>query len=208
MNRSSLTELSNFPEVIVRRLFLAGFVLLFACSMRGSVLPGFSIKTLGTTSGFVTSLAADSKGTIYYTTQDGGLFRFERSFASADGSWTSTAVARVNTTAISDSGLLGMALRDDATAAVHYTTPNTSPNRFGDVLADVISWIDLRSGHETVLHTFVGDLEVPAHGLGARRGVSARWPRQPGVRVRGVRKGSGGKLNAGQFGQPHGHPQL
>ena len=47
------------------------------------------------------------------------------------------AVAQVNTVANSDSGLLGMALRDDHTAVVHYTTPNQT--------ADVISAIDLDS---------------------------------------------------------------
>ena len=152
-------------EVIVRRLLLPFLLLLSALNVCGSVLPGFSIRALGTTSGFVTSLAADSKGTIYYTTQDGGLFRFERS--ETTGTFQSTLLARVNTVAISDSGLLGMALRDDSTAAVHYTIPNNNPNRFGDVLADVVSWVDLRSGQETVLHTFACDLDVPARGESA-----------------------------------------
>jgi len=44
----------------------------------------------------------------------------------------------VDTVANGDSGLLGMALRDDHTAAVHYTTPA--------VTADVVSLETLRLG--------------------------------------------------------------
>ena len=142
-------------------------VLLFAVDARGSVLPGFSINTLGSTTGFVTSLAADSKGTIYYTTQDGAIFRFEPP-AAGDGLWQSVPVARVTTRATGDSGLLGMALPDDQTAVVHYTTPIPGAGEGSNsVRADVISWIDLRSGRETVLHTFDCDISVPERGASA-----------------------------------------
>jgi hypothetical protein len=73
--------------------------------------------------------------------------------ANAGGPNFSTLVAHVDTAAESDSGLLGMALRDDHTAAVHYTTP--------DITADVVSLVDLDSGAETILHSFVCDVEVP-----------------------------------------------
>ncbi len=156
--------LSILVEVIrVRRSVLPFVILLLAISAHSSVLPGFSIKTLGTTAGFVTSLAADSQGTLYYTTQDGRIFRFEPP-AGVEGPWQSTLVARVITVALSDSGLLGMSLRDDQTAVVHYTRPNLSVNRFGDVLADVVSWIDLRSGKETILHSFDANVAVPEQG--------------------------------------------
>src|SRR5438093_850248 len=80
------------------------------------------------------SIAIDSHGTIYYTTTDGNLFRF-------DGGQSSL-IAQVTTVAGGDSGLLGMALRDDITAVVHYTTPNQ--------IADVLSTIDLTTGKETI----------------------------------------------------------
>ena len=124
-------------------LFLLG-----SAAAPATVLPGFGVKFLGPTNGFADSIAVDSKGTIYYTTTAGDLFRF------ADGQ--STLVAHVDTVAVSDSGLLGMALRDDHTAAVHYTTPN--------ITADVISLIDLDTGAETILHSFVCDIQVPQRG--------------------------------------------
>jgi glucose/arabinose dehydrogenase len=46
-----------------------------------------------------------------------------------------------------------MALLDDDTAVVHYTTPQQTH--------DVISTIDLRDGTETVLQRFVADIELP-----------------------------------------------
>jgi glucose/arabinose dehydrogenase len=127
------------------RFFLSLLFLLSSFTARAAVLPGFAVKHLGATSGFATSIAVDSKGVIYYTTTAGDIFRF------ADGQ--STLVASVPTTAEGDSGLLGMALRDDDTAAVHYTT--------AELTADVVSLIDLRSGAETVLHSFICDVEVP-----------------------------------------------
>jgi len=126
-------------------------LLLSSFTARAAVLPGFAVKFLGATSGFATSIAVDSAGRIYYTTTSGDLFRF------AEGQ--STLVAHVTTVADGDSGLLGMALRDDLTAAVHYTTPNQT--------ADVVSLIDLRGGNETVLHSFVCDVDVPERGSAA-----------------------------------------
>src|SRR5438067_1043129 len=97
---------------------------------RAAVLPGFAVKFLGATAGFASSIVVDSKGTIYYSTTKGDVFRF------AGGQ--STLVTSVNTAAVGDSGLLGMALRDDHTAAVHYTTPM--------ITADIIALIDLDTG--------------------------------------------------------------
>ena len=111
-----------------------------------AALPGFRPQLLGPiASGFLSSLAVDSRGTLYYTTTAGKLYRF------ADGA--STLVASVTTQGIDNSGLLGMALRDDATAVVHYTTPNQTE--------DVISTIDLASGHETILARLVCDISNP-----------------------------------------------
>ena len=127
---------------------LAATLLLTAVSARATALPGFRVELLGSTAGFASSLAIDSRGAIYYTTTRGDLFRFQ------DGQ--SVLVAHVLTDANGDSGLLGMALRDDHTAVVHYTTPGQ--------IADVLSTIDLTSGTETVLHSFVCDIEFPARG--------------------------------------------
>jgi glucose/arabinose dehydrogenase len=126
-------------------------LLLGSLTARAAVLPGFSVKLLGATSGFATSIVVDSKGAIYYSTTKGDIFRF------AGGQ--STFVARVDTVANGDSGLLGMALRDDHTAAVHYTTPA--------ITADVVSLIDLDRGAETILHSFVCDPDVPERGVPA-----------------------------------------
>ncbi len=117
-------------------------------SLHGAALPGFGVRLLGSTAGFATSIAVDSRGTIYYTTTSGNIFRF------VDGE--STLAAHVATEAVGDSGLLGMALRDDDTAIVHYTTPGQT--------ADIVSAIDLTTGKETVLHSFVCDKDMPQRG--------------------------------------------
>ncbi|HEV8658534.1 MAG TPA: PQQ-dependent sugar dehydrogenase [Thermoanaerobaculia bacterium] len=103
---------------------------------------------LGSTAGFCSSLAVDSMSTIYYTTTKGGVFRFLGG--------QSTPVAYVVTDANSNSGLLGMALIDDNTAAIHYTTIGQT--------YDVVSRIDLTSGAETIVHQFACDIDVPERG--------------------------------------------
>lgn len=123
-------------------------LLLVAGSVQGAALPGFRVEILGATAGFASSVAIDSRGTIYYTTTAGDLCRF------ANGQ--STVVSHVRTTAVGDSGLLGVALRDDNTAIVHYTTTGQT--------ADVISAIDIAGGAETVLHSFVCDKDMPSRG--------------------------------------------
>lgn len=130
------------------RLFVL-LLLLGSFAASAAVLPGFGVNRLGAVSGFPTSIAVDSKGVIYYSTTAGDIVRF------SDGHL----VAHVNTLAGSDSGLLGMALRDDHTAAVHYTTPM--------ITADVVSLIDLDTGAETVLHSFDCDPDVPERGVSA-----------------------------------------
>src|SRR5256885_15678375 len=49
-----------------------------------------------------------------------------------------------------------MALRDDRTAIVHYTTPMQ--------IADVVASIDLETGAETVIHAFNADIDMPSRG--------------------------------------------
>jgi len=124
-------------------------VLCLSSSANASALPGFRVQLLGSTAGFASSVAVDSRGTVYYTTTAGSLFRL-------DGG-NSILVARVLTEAIGDSGLLGMALLDDRTAVVHYTTPGEG--------YDLVSKIDLTDGTETVVQRFVGDLSLPGRDV-------------------------------------------
>ena len=123
-------------------------ILLWAGVARGAALPGFRVELVGTAVPFLSSIAVDSKGAIYYTTTKGGVWRLGGG-----------RVAAVETEASGNSGLLGMALIDDRTAVVHYTTPNQ--------VADVVSKIDLQTGEETVLHEFVCDIELPSRGSNA-----------------------------------------
>jgi Glucose / Sorbosone dehydrogenase len=122
--------------------------LLIATSASAAALPGFSVQMLGSTDGFADSIVIDSRGTIYYTTTNGGVFRFEAG--------TSVLVAQVTTDAVGNSGLLGMSLRDDHTAVVHYTTPEQT--------ADVISSIDLVTGAEMIIRSLPCDKDVPTRG--------------------------------------------
>jgi glucose/arabinose dehydrogenase len=123
------------------------FLLLLASLASAATLPGVRVEQLGAVSGFPSSLAVDSRGNLYYTTTSGTIYRFDRATKQ------STAVATVTTVATGDSGLLGMALLDDDTAVVHYTTPGQT--------ADVIAKIDLPTGAETLLHSFTGDIGMP-----------------------------------------------
>jgi glucose/arabinose dehydrogenase len=133
-------------SVYLRHATLA--LTLFVGSVHAALLPGFRVQFLGSTAGFASSLAIDSHGAIYYTTTNGNLFRFQNS--------QSTLIAHVNTVAIGNSGLVGMALRDDNTAVLHYTTPGQ--------VADVVSTIDLTTGKEAIIHSFVCDKDLPRRG--------------------------------------------
>jgi len=127
------------------KLLFRFILFLAATAAAADTLPGFRIGQVASFSGFCTSIVADSNGTVFYTTQAGDVVRL-------DGT-QSTTVAHVTTEAVGNSGLLGMALADDHTAIVHYTTPNET--------YDVISRIDLTNGRETVIHQFADDGESP-----------------------------------------------
>jgi len=130
--------------------FLTSF-LFVATSVHAAVLPGFRIDPIADVPGLATSIAIDSKGTIYATNTSGFLYR-------VDGG-QSTPIASLPTHDGGNGGLLGMSLVDDSTAAVHYTI--WSDER---VLDDVISTVDLTTGAETVLHDFVCDIQVRERG--------------------------------------------
>ena len=128
------------------RFFRASFFLLFVATADAATLPGFRAERIGDVTPFLTSLAVDSAGNIYYTVTSGKIFRLGMA----------TPLATVTTVGEGNSGLLGMALIDDNTAVVHYTTPNQTH--------DVIAKIDLRTGQEAVVYAFAGDIEVPERG--------------------------------------------
>jgi hypothetical protein len=114
-----------------------------------ATLPGFGVQPVATVPrGFISSVVADSHGTLYYTTTSGDIARIDTG--------QSKVIAHVATDAVGNSGLLGMALRDDNTAIVHYTTPLQ--------LYDVISSIDLTTANETVIHQFVCNEFQPQMG--------------------------------------------
>ncbi|HEX7152200.1 MAG TPA: PQQ-dependent sugar dehydrogenase [Thermoanaerobaculia bacterium] len=112
-----------------------------------ATLPGFRAERLAQAPGFITSIAVDSKDTVYYSLKGGEVYRL-------DDDGESTLVATVTTDQEEGNhGLIGMALLDDVTAAVHYTEPGPS--------YEVISRIDLVTGEETVLARLSCDADVP-----------------------------------------------
>lgn len=133
-------------------LFHSLLLVLFAAgSVRAATLPGFRVETLARADGFVSSVVVDSQGTIYFSTTNGWIHRVDCTGA--------TKVASLPTRSGGNGGLLGMALLDDHTAAVHYTTWNNGQGEMARVLDDVISKVDLRTGLETVLRSFACDIE-------------------------------------------------
>lgn len=130
------------------RFLVVLLTLLSATSGLSATLPGFRAEKLGTIEGFPTALAIDSTGNIYYSSTAGTIYRFDFG--------ANVRVASVITHGEGNAGLLGLALINDSTAAVHYTTINQTH--------DVISRIDLNTGAETVLHRFAADIEVPERG--------------------------------------------
>ncbi|MEO8380363.1 MAG: PQQ-dependent sugar dehydrogenase [Acidobacteriota bacterium] len=134
------------------RLLPPVLLFLLATTVRADVLPGFRVETVAPLPGFVSSVVVDSHGTVYATTTDGWIHRVQGN--------QSVPVAAVPTKAGGNGGLLGMALLDDVTAVVHYTT--WSGTR---VLDDVISSVDLITGAEHVLKAFPCDIEFRERGV-------------------------------------------
>ena len=135
------------------RLFL---FLSVAAGADAATLPGFRIEKLADVPGFVSSVVVDSTGVVYATTTDGWIHRI-------DGA-TAVPVTALPTHQGGNGGLLGMALLDDATAVVHYTTwGHTATGE--KVFDDVISTVDLATGAEHVLKAFPGDIEVRTRGV-------------------------------------------
>lgn len=144
--------------------FLLGFSLL-AASAHAATLPGFRVETLVRAEGFVSSVVSDSHGTIYFTTTNGWIYRVDGPFDG--GGSQATPIATLPTHAGGNGGLLGMALFDDDTAVVHYTVWSEAGGGMAKVLDDVVSRVDLTNGAETVLRTFVCDIDHRASGASA-----------------------------------------
>jgi glucose/arabinose dehydrogenase len=128
----------------MKRLLL---ILLLSCAAEAATLPGFHVQLVQGTSGFITSLAIDSQGTVYYSLKSGDIVR---------AGVLPAVVGHVPTVGEGNSGLIGLALRDDRTAVVHYTTPRQT--------YDVVSAVDLTSGVETEIHRFATDRDFPERG--------------------------------------------
>jgi glucose/arabinose dehydrogenase len=136
------------------RLFLSLLFVFLAGGVAGETLPGFRVETIASVPGFVSSVAAASDGTLYATTTNGWIHRI-------DGN-QSVPVAALPTRAGGNGGLLGMAMLDDATAVVHYTTWDDDEDL---VLDDVISEVELGTGAERVLFSFQCDIEFRERGV-------------------------------------------
>lgn len=124
--------------------------LLLTTSAGAATLPGFRVETLARAPGFVSSVVTDSTGIIYFTTTDGWISRVDGTQA--------TRIASLPTHAGGNGGLLGMALLDDRTAVVHYTTWNGPEDELAQVLDDIISRVDLATGAERLLVAFPCDI--------------------------------------------------
>jgi len=130
-----------------RLLLILLLALLLGAAADASTLPGFHVQLVQGTSGFVTALAVDSQGTLYFSVKGGDVIR-----AGA----MPVVVAHLPTVGDGNSGLIGLALRDDHTAIVHYTTPRQT--------YDVVSAVNLDTGAETEIHRFATDRDFPERG--------------------------------------------
>lgn len=136
----------------------------FFSSVAGAtMLPGFRMEQIAMVPGYCSSIVVDSRGTIYYTVTQGGLYRLDAAGGSDPTVYTSTNITQLPTQFLGNAGLLGMALLDDTTAAVHYTT-----NGPWDPVApayEVISKVDLTSGAETILASLPDDITLPGRNV-------------------------------------------
>lgn len=112
---------------------------------------GFHADRLGSTVGFVTSLAVAPGGALYYSTTSGDIARFDHG--------ANTVVAHVPTESAGDAGLLGLAFIDDHTVVVHYTTRGQT--------AEVIARVDLSNGEQSIVHSFIADITMPSRSVSA-----------------------------------------
>lgn len=102
-----------------------------------SILPGFRLEKVVSAEGFVTSVAFDEEGNLFFSETEGGIYRVEEG--------KERLITTLPTASIGNAVLLGIALRGDEIIA-HYVKP--------DFTADVISSVDPEDGKETVIAVF------------------------------------------------------
>lgn len=121
------------------RLRAVLFVLLLAIIPQlapAQLLPGFRLEKIADASGFLTSLAFDSNGRLFYSVTSGEIYR-----VALDGS--SELIATVPTAVEGNAVLLGIAFLPDDSIVAKYVLP--------DLTADVVSRIDPSTGIEEIV---------------------------------------------------------
>lgn len=133
----SLTRVTDLPHRGRSRLLVVAGALLCATTTYADILPGMHVEPIANTSGFLTSIAFDSAGTLFYSTREGNIFRIDRG--------ESALVAKVDTVndgnAYSNAGLLGIVFAADGRMMAHWVSP--------DVSSDVIGRVDPATGTVT-----------------------------------------------------------
>lgn len=114
---------------------------------------GMAVGQQYATRGFLTSLAFDREGVMYYTNRSGDIRRFVDQ--------TDELVAHVPSADMGNSALLGMAFDPDGQIVVHYVSP--------DLMTDVISRVDPVTGEERIIAE-IRCTEIPVNCSSEHRG--------------------------------------
>lgn len=115
--------------------------LFFTTPLPASTLPGITFDKIASTKGYLTSMALDSTGRIFYSVTTGQVYRL-------DGG-QSTEVALVPTASSGNAVLTGIAFRSDDELVAHYVSP--------DLTADVLTSVRLSEGSQTEIFRWVCD---------------------------------------------------
>jgi aldose sugar dehydrogenase len=113
----------------IRLIPLILLALLAAEGRGASLLPGFRVEKVADAAGFITSIAFDGAGRVFYSVTDGEIYRLDEE--------ASTLIATVPTASIGNAVLLGIAIHEEMIVA-HYVAP--------DLTADIISEVDPQDG--------------------------------------------------------------
>ena len=110
-----------------------------ATAAGAGTLPGINVEPMANASGFVTSLAFDSHGDLFYSTREGKIFRLEQ-YASIE---VATVDAANDGNPFSNAGLLGIVFADDNALIAHWVSR--------DLTADVIGRVNTNTSEVTEL---------------------------------------------------------
>ncbi|HVT44601.1 MAG TPA: PQQ-dependent sugar dehydrogenase [Thermoanaerobaculia bacterium] len=97
------------------------------------ILPGFRLEQVAAVSGFLTSLAFDPAGRLYFSTTRGDVFRI--------GESGPVKIAMVPSAAEGNAAFLGIAFESEESFVTHYVS--------ADLRTEVISRVDVATGVET-----------------------------------------------------------